>query len=146
MKHVFKTVGIIAKPDDPLIQETIQSLHEFLVSCEATIYLDAVAKDHLEHSSEQVLSHKDMAQKIQLAIVVGGDGTMLNAAHSMILQDIPLLGVNRGRLGFLADITPEEMHGRLTQIFDGEYHIQDLVNPNPLSQDHQDQVVASQTR
>ena len=62
-----------------------------------------------------------MHSEIDLAIVVGGDGTLLAAAQSMVPFDVPVVGINRGRLGFLTDILPENMHQYLDQILQGEY-------------------------
>ena len=53
--------------------------------------------------------------------MVGGDGTILHAAHSLIQKEIPLLGINLGRLGFLAEISPNELEKQLAQILSGEY-------------------------
>ena len=56
-----------------------------------------------------------------LVVVVAGDGTFLSAARSLVDQDVPLLGVNLGRLGFLADVMPDEMSVRLNEILDGDF-------------------------
>jgi NAD+ kinase len=68
-----------------------------------------------------VSSRNELSQHCDLAIVVGGDGTMLNAARSLAEADIPVLGVNLGRLGFLADVSPDETHERLTEVLAGQY-------------------------
>jgi NAD+ kinase len=65
-----------------------------------------------------------LAEDADLAIAVGGDGTMLYAARRIGERAVPLLGINRGRLGFLADIGPEEMLARLNEIMRGEYDVE----------------------
>jgi NAD+ kinase len=69
----------------------------------------------------QVLPAKALAAKADLLIVVGGDGTLLKAAHLISARPIPLVGVNLGRLGFLADITPEKVQDDIAAMLKGEY-------------------------
>ena len=52
---------------------------------------------------------------------MGGDGTMLNAARSLVDYDMPILGVNLGRLGFLADVSPSEIPHRLDGVLNGRF-------------------------
>ena len=75
----------------------------------------------LQHTQAACIDIEKMHDHIDLAIVVGGDGTLLAAAQSMVQYDIPIIGINRGRLGFLTDISPENMHQDLDQILNGEY-------------------------
>ena len=67
------------------------------------------------------LPESDLAEAADLMIAVGGDGTMLYAAGVATGHDVPLLGVNRGRLGFLTDISPDEMLSGIGQILAGNY-------------------------
>ena len=60
-----------------------------------------------------------------LAIVLGGDGSILRAAHQMGEQQVPIVGVNLGKLGFLADLAPDELPAILPGVCDGEYHVVD---------------------
>jgi NAD+ kinase len=94
--------------------------------------------DYLTKSGTDVISHReaaaglqaravddaDIAAEADLIIAVGGDGTMLHAAGLTGNGKVPLLGVNRGRLGFLADVTPAEMLDNLQQIMSGEYTVE----------------------
>jgi NAD+ kinase len=63
----------------------------------------------------------DLPKHSDLVIVVGGDGTLLHAARVLSKQNIPLLGINLGRLGFLVDISPDEMIQSLNEILNGQY-------------------------
>ena len=67
----------------------------------------------------------ELAQTCDLAIIVGGDGTLLNAARSLAEADTAVLGVNLGRLGFLVDVSPDEMTHQLDQIMNGHYSEED---------------------
>jgi NAD+ kinase len=67
------------------------------------------------------LGGADLADVADLVVAIGGDGTMLYASRLVAGRDIPLLGINRGRLGFLADITPGEMLRRLDEVLAGDF-------------------------
>ena len=69
----------------------------------------------------QVASKKLIGEICDLAIVVGGDGSLLGAARDLAKANVPILGVNRGRLGFLTDVSPDELEERLTSVLEGEY-------------------------
>jgi len=69
----------------------------------------------------QVASKKLLGEICDLVIVVGGDGSLLGAARELAKSKIPLLGVNRGRLGFLTDISPADLEERLEKVLQGEY-------------------------
>ncbi|MDW3095115.1 MAG: NAD(+) kinase [Gammaproteobacteria bacterium] len=124
MTNKFKSVGIIAKHNDMLVFETVRSLHDFLQSNDIQICVDEDAKHCLENTTASCVDIKDMHKHIDLAIVVGGDGTLLAAAQSMVEHDTPIIGINRGRLGFLTNILPENMHYDLKQIFNGEFTLE----------------------
>ena len=122
MTKKFNSIGIIAKHNDKLVFETVRSLHDFLASNDVKICVDEDAKQCLDNVSAHCVDISEMHKHIDLAIVVGGDGTLLAAAQSMVSHDTPIIGINRGRLGFLTNILPENMHHYLKQILAGEYH------------------------
>ena len=63
----------------------------------------------------------ELGRNAQLAIVVGGDGTMLSIARRLAPFDVPLIGINQGRLGFLTDIALADMESALSAMLDGRY-------------------------
>ena len=78
--------------------------------------------DHvIDWCAQNIMPIDEFLSAIDLAIVVGGDGSMLSACRKMAASHIPLLGINRGRLGFLTDISPEEIEARVKPVLDGEY-------------------------
>ncbi|OBS10328.1 NAD(+) kinase [Acidihalobacter prosperus] len=115
----FKTVGIIAKHGDTRLAPTLAALTTFLRARGLTPLLDASADGLVP--DEALHEREAIARRCDLAIVVGGDGTLLNAARSLACCEVPLVGINLGRLGFLADISPEEMAPRLDEILAGDY-------------------------
>lgn len=121
MSNQFKSVGIIAKSNDKLVFETVRSLHDFLREMGVEIRVDKNAQHCVGDSQVPCVAVDTMYEEIDLAIVVGGDGTLLAAAHSMVAHGIPIVGINRGRLGFLTDILPETMRQDLGQVLRGDY-------------------------
>jgi len=117
----FSKIGIISKPDDPAIAATVQALYQFLQNRSIEIFTDNISTSFLSSGSIKESSHEDIASSSDLVIVVGGDGTILHAAHSLIQNEIPLLGINLGRLGFLAEISPDEIEKELGLILSGKY-------------------------
>ena len=117
----FSKIGIISKPDDPAIAVTVQSLYQYLVGKSLEICVDEVSASFLTSQPITASSLEDIGLSSQLVIVVGGDGTILHAAHNIIKKEIPLLGINLGRLGFLAEFNPDKIENQLDQIFAGNY-------------------------
>ena len=76
----------------------------------------------MHDNAEHIVSRETMAENTDLVIVVGGDGSMLNAGRLLVNYDVPVLGINRGYLGFLTDIGPKEMIQKVDEIIDGNYH------------------------
>ncbi len=121
MNNVFRTIGLISKAAYPGVADTVATLAADLGKRGLKVILDTSAAAHFAQPGETVLKRAELARECDLAIVVGGDGTMLNAARSLAEADVPVLGVNLGRLGFLADVSPGEMQERLDEILSGQY-------------------------
>ncbi|WP_295880202.1 NAD(+) kinase [uncultured Thiohalocapsa sp.] len=122
----FRVAGIIGKQHrDPQLSRTIARLAAHLRHRGLTVRFDpeaaAAAADTLGEDTTG-LRIPDLGAACDLIIVVGGDGTLLHAARELAPADVPLLGINLGRLGFLVDISPDHLEERLDQILAGEYH------------------------
>jgi NAD+ kinase len=117
----FRTVGLIGKHGDARVATTLEQLIEFLRDANAEALFDEESAAKLPSFGLPVVDRQTLGSRCDLVIVVAGDGTFLNAARSLVEHDVPLLGVNLGRLGFLADVMPAEMTERLKEIFAGEY-------------------------
>ena len=122
MKTEFKTIGIISKFSDLSIGGTITTLVNFLMGRDIEVILSESAAKTLPPSELETVDLEQLGQRCDLAIVVGGDGTILHSARALVDYDIPLVGINLGRLGFLADISPDDMMEKLGEILDGDYH------------------------
>lgn len=117
----FQTIGVIAKQSDPRLADTLQTLLDFLASRSLGVLLDESVAPLLSEQAGDTVSREQLARQADLAIVVGGDGTLLNAGRSLADADVPVLGINLGRLGFLVDVSPEEMTSRIDEILRGDY-------------------------
>lgn len=117
----FQTIGLIGKYADPGIADTLNTLCDYLRARARRVLLDAHSAQLLSGNGFKVADRATLGAQSDLAIVVGGDGSLLNAARSLADCDVPLLGINLGRLGFLADVLPADMTQCLDAILDGEY-------------------------
>ena len=120
MASQFKTVGIVSRGKSPGISDTLKKLISYLQSLDQDFIVDEESIETWSHHSFKTVHRDIMAQHCQLIIVVGGDGSMLHAAHIFTHHEIPVLGVNRGRLGFLTDILPTELQ-KIKAILAGEF-------------------------
>jgi NAD+ kinase len=117
----FQTIGVITKQSGPQLADTLQALLDLLASRGLRVLLDESTTPLLGKQAGETFSREVLAREADLAIVVGGDGTLLNAGRTLADAGVPVLGINLGRLGFLVDVSPEEMGSRLAEILDGHY-------------------------
>lgn len=121
MNLSFKNVALIGKYKTPTIAEPLLRLAKFLSEKGVTVAVDSLTAEHLGQHPYRVFSLDKMNGEVDLAIVMGGDGTMLNIARTLAPFEIPLIGVNQGRLGFLTDLSLESMKRSLSAMLQGEY-------------------------
>ena len=118
----FQTIGIIGKSGDPeRVTPTLERLVRHLGQRGRTVLCDATSTALLGRPAALAHSGEDLGRRCDLAVVIGGDGTLLGAARTLAAFNVPLVGINLGRLGFLADVSPEQIEGGLDRILDGAY-------------------------
>lgn len=119
---MFKKIVLIANNNTRVISDTLNIVLNLLKNRETEVFLDEFCakmapRTGYKHVDPESYKNNDY----DLAIAIGGDGTMLRAAHALADHDIPLLGINRGRLGFLADLPADSVEEHLLKIFEGNY-------------------------
>lgn len=105
---------------NPGVNETLQRLVSYLKTLPIEIYFDAETAPHFTLNLP-VLTPNEMDGRRDLIIVVGGDGSLLSAARMSIKVNVPVTGISRGRLGFLTDISPDDIETQLGAILQGHY-------------------------
>lgn len=121
MSSRFKTVALIGKYKNPDIIPPLLSLARYLRGRGVEVLLDCLTASNVVDNELPVMELEDMGPHIDLAVVLGGDGTMLNIARKLAPCNVPLVGVNQGRLGFLTDLSIETMVQTLGSMLDGQY-------------------------
>ena len=122
----FSSIGLVGRQDNTNIPDSLNALADFLLQRQSIkLVLDeevsGFMQEHSSFSEMQVVPQEDLYKHCDLVIVVGGDGSMLKVAGSLANQNLPVVGINRGLLGFLTDIRPEEIESVLGQVLDGQY-------------------------
>ena len=120
MAQHFKTIGLIGKPDHQGASATITTLHQYLIDNKYQVLVEKSVASSIAIKNMTVCSLTDIGEQADLAIVVGGDGYMLGAARVLACFEIGVIGVNRGNLGFLTDLSPDEIIEPLAQILSGK--------------------------
>ncbi|BAS68452.1 NAD(+) kinase [Bathymodiolus septemdierum thioautotrophic gill symbiont] len=101
---MFNTIGIITKPNDPNSDKKASELSNLL-----------------EQKSVTIVRGGQIGEQADLIIVVGGDGSLLNTARNFVDKKIPILGINLGHLGFLADVPATKMQDIVTEVLNGNF-------------------------
>ena len=101
----FRRIALIGKPNSREVDASLKDIRAFLAERGCQVQAEGKGAD--------------------LAVVAGGDGTMLSAARDLVPLGVPLVGINQGRLGFMTDIGHEDMRAGLGAILDGRYVIEE---------------------
>jgi NAD+ kinase len=121
MPREFKTVGLWGRLNEPSVAEPAQQVVEHLTARGIGVFAAAQAPGASELVGATRVDESEIAARIDLCVAIGGDGTLLHAARHVAHRNVPLLGINRGRLGFLTDISPEHMLETIDAILGGDY-------------------------
>ena len=120
MNPRFTTVALIGRYADPLVAEAMLALATHAVGTGVRVLIDAECPLGFVQEVERH-PEGELAERAELLVSVGGDGTLLYAARLAEGRGVPLLGINRGRLGFLADVSATEMIERFDDVLSGAY-------------------------
>jgi NAD+ kinase len=126
-KSVIRRVGVVIKPHHPEALETIYRLVEWLCAHGIVVAggpeIDRPAIERETGCAVEVLEGDKLAGSVDLIVVLGGDGTMIGTARTIGDHHVPVLGINYGHLGYLAEFRVEEMFPALESILEGNYRI-----------------------
>ncbi|WP_227368774.1 NAD(+) kinase [Halomonas sp. M20] len=121
----FKNIGLIGRLGSAKVVETLKRLVRFLNAAHYHVIIEErTATVLLDHGQQEAGTHL-LGDICDLVIVVGGDGSMLGAGRALCRSGTPVLGINRGRLGFLTDISPDEVEERVGEVLAGDYMIEE---------------------
>jgi NAD+ kinase len=120
MAHPIKRVGIVSKPKKTEVREIVPALLEWLRERSIDAFIDKETGAIME-MKERCLTRNEMPSKVDLLIVLGGDGTLLATARALNRKAVPILAVNLGGLGFLTEITREELIPTLETVVAGTH-------------------------
>lgn len=125
MEKHFKKVALIGKYMNQsalhLMQNDLHVLARHLSAQHYDIMVEELTAQHAKLQDYQTMSLEKIGRSADVAIVMGGDGTMLSVARNLIEDDVPLVGINRGRFGFLTDLRAEDMLTEIDKILAGEF-------------------------
>lgn len=116
----FKTIALVGKYLAAGIAESLSQLAHFLDQAGHTVLFERETARNIGLDSHAVVTPEQIGQQADLAIVVGGDGTMLGIARQLAPYNVPLIGINQGRLGFMTDIPLERMLPALSDMLSGK--------------------------
>ena len=122
---MFKKIGIFVKANSSksVDENALDSMLSFFTDQNIKLYIDD--SSNYKNDNGEYLSHKEFSENIDLLVVFGGDGTLLNSARKYLEYEIPILGVNMGNVGFLTDIKVENFHTSMQEMLDGNYKIEE---------------------
>ena len=125
MLAMFKEIGIFIKEDlsNSIDKEALNLMINSLSNLDISLYLDESSNN--KNQNLTILDHEEYVKKVDIVIVFGGDGTLLNAARKYLNYEIPILGINMGNVGFLTDISTENFEKTIKEVLEGSYKIEE---------------------
>ena len=120
----FTTVGLIGRPGMQ-VADSLLAVVECLASRGLNIVVETRTAAMLNGGDYALADRADLGARCDLIVVVGGDGSLLGVGRDLAHTAVPVLGINRGGLGFLADIAPEAIQSQLGEVLDGDYRVED---------------------
>lgn len=125
MRTPFRTVALVGRYQSEGVGETLGDIAAFLSERGVEVLIESETGEAVGRTTLESVSFDQIGERADLAIAVGGDGTMLGMARHLAAYDLPLVGINHGRLGFVTDIPLEQWRPSLARILDGEYDSED---------------------
>ncbi|GAB3427176.1 NAD kinase [Massilia solisilvae] len=114
-----KTIALVVRHNTAGIEETVAGIVGFLQGAGYRVVFEAETAAHVQMPGVAAMSAPEIGKHASYAVVVGGDGTMLGIARQLAKYNVPLIGINQGRLGFITDIPIDRMLPALGEILEG---------------------------
>src|SRR5947207_15673699 len=121
-KPSFGRIALVGKLGSPEIAASLHELIAFLRKRSCEIFIE---KETAAVIGERGLDYAAIGASADLAVVIGGDGTLLAAARNLVRHRVPVVGVNQGRVGFMTDIGHRDMQQGIGSILRGEYKVEE---------------------
>ncbi len=121
MQPTFNRIGVVGRSQQRGLEDVLRQLLALLEARGLEVVLEDRLGEVVPGISPRLANRDEIGQASDLIIVVGGDGSLLSAARTLAKYDTPVIGVNRGRLGFLTDFTPDQMTKEIPRVLDGQY-------------------------
>ena len=117
----FSRVAIVGKYQAEGIEDHLTQLADLISKLGCEIFIEAATAKHININGYPTKKVEEFIGTIDLAIVLGGDGTMLGIGRQLAGSNVPLVGINMGRLGYMTDIPIKDVQTVLPKIIQGEY-------------------------
>jgi len=130
MTPAFRTIALIGKYNSPEIAESVLALTDFLVKRGVTVLVEvntAAMVGLVDSGDLSTATYKRIGEVADLAIILGGDGSMLTAARQLAESGVPLIGVNQGRLGFMTDVARDGMLDAVSDLLAGKFNSEERI-------------------
>lgn len=117
----FQTVGVIGKLNDARVAPTLRAVCRHLARRGCSVLIERASAAAVRGTGARPVARDALARRSDLAVVIGGDGTLLNAGRTLAPAGVPILGINAGRLGFMVDVAPADARSALDEVLRGRY-------------------------
>lgn len=123
----FKTVAIVGRYQDAGLDAPLRKLAATLQAAGCSVLLEADTARNTGITEFTIASYQEIGERADLAVIMGGDGTMLGAARELARSRVALIGINHGRLGFITDIPLHTATDALGSVLQGQYDIEERI-------------------
>ena len=122
----ISSVGLFGRYKDPDVSSALDAVRKHLENRDISVYIGDTTADNIAGTRIED-SGLPVGETIDLAVVVGGDGTMLHVARGLASYALPMIGINLGRLGFLTDLSADRMHEGMDELLRGEFTVEERI-------------------
>lgn len=123
----FKTIALIGRHQDMGLDAPLRKLARFLQAAGCTVLVEADTARNTGITEHTICNYTEIGEQADLAVIMGGDGTMLGVGRRLAHTNVPLIGINHGRLGFITDIPLDSANDALSNVIAGNFESEDRV-------------------